>query len=209
MRSILCYGDSNTWGFEPATGQRYPFEQRWTGLLANALKNDCRIIEAGLCGRTTVFDVFYDPVLSGVLCIEAELRTHAPLDMVILMLGTNDLQFGHTAWEASCGAGRLVKLIRGNPDCFTNKEPHILLVSPIHIGEAIKSVNDTALAKHGHEESLRFASFYSRTAAKHGIDFLDGGVITELSPLDCVHMDGNGHELFSQANADKIRRIFG
>lgn len=208
MRTILCYGDSLTWGYTPVSGARYPRDVRWTGVLARELGACYEIIEEGLNGRTTAFDVFYNPNLNGAAHLEAELLTHAPLDLVILMLGTNDLVLRRTAWEASRGASRLVSIVRGNPGCFLDGEPRALLVAPPHIGENIARVDMSPLAETGCEEAKKFAPLYLLVARKNDCHFLDAGAIAEPGKLDAVHFDEAGHRLFGEAVAKKVRSIF-
>ena len=110
MKTILCYGDSNTWGAKPilklGSPDRYQYEVRWTTVLQNQLGNDYHIIAEGLNGRTSTFD---DPIegahKNGKRYLFPCLETHAPLDLVIIMLGTNDLKsrLGLTAWDIACG----------------------------------------------------------------------------------------------------------
>ena len=99
MKQILCFGDSNTWGLDGETGKRFPWEERWTGILQEKLADrDIRIVEEGLCGRTTIFE---DPLRlgrRGTELLPTLLETHTP-DAVVLMLGTNDCKtiFGASA----------------------------------------------------------------------------------------------------------------
>lgn len=208
MRSILCYGDSLTWGYTPISGVRYPKNVRWTGVLARELGPEYEILEEGLSGRTTVFDVFYNPNLNGEDHLEAELMTHAPLDLVILMLGTNDLLCRRTAWEASRGAGRLVSIIKRNTGCFCDGEAKALLIAPPHLGTNIAKIDFSPMAETGYEESLKFAPLYLYTARRNDCYFLDAGAVAEPSPLDAEHFDETGHSLMGEAVAKKVRSIF-
>jgi lysophospholipase L1-like esterase len=97
MKTILCYGDSNTWGYIPGTGERYASHVRWPGVLQNALGNGYVIIEEGLCGRTTVWDDPIEEYRSGKEYLIPCLKSHAPLDLVVLMLGSNDLKMRFAA----------------------------------------------------------------------------------------------------------------
>ena len=139
MKRILCYGDSNTFGYDPVTGDRYEPSIRWTGQLQTLLGSDYCIIEEGCNGRTTVFTDPKEPWKNGRNYLEACLNSHKPLDLVILMLGTNDLKTIYCASpaEVAAGAETLVRLIQ----TFTAEKqgfaPKILLVSPIFIGEDI------------------------------------------------------------------------
>ena len=135
MRHILCYGDSNTWGYTPGTGERHAPDVRWTGVLRRLLGEGWEVLEEGMNGRTTVFDNPMSPGRNGSAYLLTCLETHKPLDLVILMLGTNDLRFTD-AWGAAEGAAALVKKIRlynrmeESTHIFPGK-PRILLIAPI------------------------------------------------------------------------------
>ena len=114
MKTILCYGDSNTWGYNAVLGGRFAYEIRWTTRVAEFLGKDYRIIDEGLCGRTTSFD---DPLtygLNGLSTLEPIIKSHSPLDLLVVMLGTNDCKgyFGATARNIMEGLRRLVLQVR-------------------------------------------------------------------------------------------------
>ena len=131
MREILCFGDSNTYGYIPGgNGRRYGPDVRWTGLLSAWLKPECLIIEEGLPGRTTVFE---DPILPGRKGSDYFypcLWSHAPLDMLLLMLGTNDckMRFGASAKNIASGIEALVRMAISTP--VWTATPKVLLISP-------------------------------------------------------------------------------
>ena len=129
MKTILCYGDSNTWGYDAVSGERFPYDIRWTTRLAEFLGTDYRVIDEGLCGRTTVFD---DPLtygLNGLWMIEPIISSHNPIDLVMIMLGTNDCKgyFGATARNIAEGMRRLVLQVQ-----FLGIK-NILIVTPLNI----------------------------------------------------------------------------
>ena len=92
MKNILCFGDSNTWGYEPLVARRYPADVRWPGVLQNSLGSDYRVIEEGLNGRTTFINEDERPLRSGSDVLPIILESHRPLNLVVVMLGTNDLK---------------------------------------------------------------------------------------------------------------------
>ena len=119
QKTILCFGDSNTWGFPPDCGARYDRKTRWPGVLQDALGDACYVIEEGLPGRNTVWD---DPVeggKNGLKQLVPIIHSHMPLDLVIIMLGTNDFKnrFSVSPLDISWSIGRLVKAVRdsGHP----------------------------------------------------------------------------------------------
>lgn len=106
MKQILCFGDSNTYGLIPGTDERYAWNERWTGILNDAVhKKGYRIIEEGLCGRTTVFEDPFRMGRKGSEMLPVIMETHAPVDMVILMLGTNDCKTIYDACARVIGKG--------------------------------------------------------------------------------------------------------
>ncbi|MFZ4768284.1 MAG: GDSL-type esterase/lipase family protein, partial [Roseimicrobium sp.] len=137
MKTILCYGDSNTWGFVPesiteAFPRRHPRDVRWTGVLQRELGAEYHVIEEGQNGRTTVHD---DPInlhRNGRTYLPACLESHKPIDLVVLMLGTNDLKamFGLSAPEIAAGAGQLATVILRSDTGPHATAPKILLVAP-------------------------------------------------------------------------------
>ena len=135
QKNILCFGDSNTHGYNSKTGGRFTVEERWTKLLQRKLGDDYYVIEEGLSGRTTSFD---DPVfegLSGLNAIYPCMMTHEPLDLVIIMLGTNDTKerFGASAECIALGLKRLISKAVSTTDCWKNGRPSILIVTPQNI----------------------------------------------------------------------------
>ena len=112
MKSILCYGDSNTWGYDPQTRSRFPHDVRWTGVLASSLGTGYRVVEEGLNGRTTRWDDPIEAGRNGLTFLQPCLESHLPLDLVIVMLGTNDLKqrFGLSASDIAQSAAEHRKL---------------------------------------------------------------------------------------------------
>ncbi|MCR5291299.1 MAG: acylhydrolase, partial [Eubacterium sp.] len=141
MTTVLCFGDSNTYGYNPSNGFRYPENVRWTGRLRKLLGSDYVVVEEGCNGRTTVFD---DPVegwKNGRGYLKPCLNSHKPVDIVIMMLGSNDMKetFHASPEDIARGAETLVRDIidfTGEKQGFV---PKIILVSPPHIGEGISS----------------------------------------------------------------------
>ena len=146
MKTILCYGDSNTYGYNPENGFRYPYDLRWTSILEKNMEGRARVIPEGLNGRTTCFEDEIRPGRNGFAYLEPCLHSHGPLDLVVLMLGTNDLKirFQLTPVDIGKAIERLVKkILEITPQKREDGKPsEILLVSPILIGENIREVAD-------------------------------------------------------------------
>ena len=206
MKQILCFGDSNTFGYIPGSGQRYPWGVRWTSILNEKLGlENYRVIEEGLCGRTTIFE---DPLRDGrrgVDILPTVLETHAPIDLVVLMLGTNDCKsvYGATAEIIGKGISNLIAQIRTYA-----KTSKILLISPIHLGEQVwKKEYDPEFSPASVEVSKGLAGVYQRIALREQIYFLDASAYARPSSADQEHMTEEGHRLLAEAVLQKIREI--
>src|SRR6185369_2884065 len=133
MKTILCYGDSLTWGYDAATLDRHAYENRWPSVLQAELGGAVRVIAEGLNGRTTAFDDHLaDADRNGVRVLPTLLASHSPLDLVIIMLGANDMKpfICGDAFGSKQGVERLVDLVRFHAYGFTYKPPEVLIVSP-------------------------------------------------------------------------------
>lgn len=196
MRNILCFGDSNTYGLIPGTNGRYSFGIRWTSILAQKLGfQDYHVIEEGLCGRTTMFD---DPLRDGrcgVKILPTILETHLPIDLTIIMLGTNDCKtiYGATAEIIAKGAARLIRQVRS-----IAKESEILLISPIHLGDDVKDF-DSEFSDISVEISKNIAEAYRKIAATEKVHFLAASDFAEPSLEDQEHLNENGHSSLAEA----------
>ncbi|GGF93196.1 SGNH/GDSL hydrolase family protein [Paenibacillus abyssi] len=212
MRNILCYGDSNTWGFDAETKERFPADIRWTGILKKHLGDGYSVIEEGLNGRTTVWD---DPIMgykNGKEYLIPCLETHRPIDLVIIMLGTNDLKtiYSLSAFNIASGAGVLAGMVKKSDAQRGGNAPKVLLISPAEIGANIK---ETWLSEVFGESSIQtskeFAKHYKAVADELGCEFLDAAQIVKPSPVDAVHLAAEEHAKLGAAVAEKIKTIFG
>ena len=208
MKNILCFGDSNTYGVDIVKGGRLARQLRYTGILQSLLGEEYFVIEEGFNGRTTVFN---DPVgdyRSGVAFIEMILQTHIPLDLVVIMLGTNDTKAHYSASAATIAKGmRNVcrKILRF--DYAPYSAPKILIVSPIHIGYDVENgpFSDFDLASY--DKSLHLAEEYIKVSSELNLDFFDAASVAEASELDQIHLDEGGHRKLAEGLALKIRQI--
>ncbi len=215
-KTILCYGDSNTWGHNPRTLERYGIQERWPGVLRHELARAqpggkaaaaYQVIEEGLCGRTTVFADPFDVALDGRAYLGPCLRSHRPLDLVILMLGTNDLKtrFSAAAGDIAWGAGLLVDIVQKSLCGRRNGAPAVLLIAPPPIG----TPPDPESWLRGAEKSRKFAVEFGRIAELYRCHFLDAGQVIESSAVDGVHLEGAAHAGLGRAVAERVRAILG
>lgn len=212
---ILCYGDSNTHGYNPVNGFRYGENIRWTGRMAEILGEDYKIIEEGLNSRTTDLKPEGEPWRSGLYYLEPCIRTHMPLDLVILMLGSNDMkrQFAQTEETIGNNIRRLIRKIRqiSSEKSEDGSPGRILLVSPPLISKDICRFgpDDEFGGMRAVELSGRLAPVYQRIAEEEGCDYLDAAKVTAAGVFDGLHLDEKGHEKLAVAMAEKIRSIYG
>ena len=210
VKTVLCYGDSNTYGYDPESGGRYPGNERWTGILRNLLGPGYRIIEEGCNGRTTVLDDPDELWKNGKSYIKACLNTHKPVDIFILMLGTNDLKrcFNAEPKDIAAGAGELVKIVK---DFCKEKQDHIpevILVSPVHIGEGIESsVFSRSFDHDAVARSKAFAKEYKAVAKSMKCTFLDAAALAEPSEKDSLHLTREAHRALAGALNKLIREL--
>lgn len=209
MKRILCFGDSNTWGADPAGGGRHPQEVRWTGVLQRELGASYQVIEEGYNGRTTVFD---DPVerrLSGLTYFYPCLDSQSPLDLIILMLGTNDLKtrFAMDAYSIAQGFQQYLDVLAVCPLC--GEKPKVLLAAPIEISPAYRNhpmfchiFGDAA-----DRRSRAFAPAYEAFAREHGLAFFNAAAYAGASDLDGVHMEPAEHQKLGIAFAAAVRGL--
>jgi len=193
MKTILCYGDSLTWGYDPATGNRIAMDKRWTQVLKHDLGNDYIIIEEGLNGRTTVWD---DPLHGGykncmkylIPCLDS----HRPIYLVILFLCTNDLKmrFSLSAAEIAQGIRVLVNIILKSESEPEGSVTKFLLVSPPHIKELS---NFTEESKGRKPKSRQLSYHYKQVAEEYGCNFLDSSKVVVTSDIDGIHLDDGEH----------------
>lgn len=214
-KSILCYGDSNTFGHRPTDGQRYPYGVRWTSLLAENLGKDFQVIEAGLNSRTTVIDDEVEKYRNGLKYIDVVVEMNWPLDLVILMLGTNDMKVRYQAQAVDIaeGARSIVREIRRlHQEIRPDWMPQILLVSPPLVGEKIRDGLSDCSEGFGGERaywlSRELAPLYQQVAREEGCHFLDAGSVASAGTADALHLEEEGHRDLAAAMEAKVREIF-
>ena len=209
-KRILCYGDSNTWGYIP-TGGRYDEDTRWPMRLQTLLGPDCAVIEEGLHGRTFVLD---DPTeggyKSGVKYLPPCLMTHNPLDVLIVMLGTGDTKrrFGLTPLTISQGMMQLVRTAKFYGANAAGDPPHILIVAPAPIlDNLMETRHGECFGSQAVEVSKALGPELCRAAKLMRVDFFDAAPCAEVSPLDAVHLTARGHIRLAEALSEKLNSI--
>ena len=194
--AVLCYGDSNTYGYDPRTdGERYPLRVCWTTLLAEKLGGDYRIISEGLSGRTTAYDRVDAPWKNGHPYLTPCLATHKPIDYLTIMLGTNDcnVEMGLSAEEIAAGMEKLVTTAKAVTREEQGYVPRIVVIVPAAIRPEIEGTTfDYQLDETSVQKSRDIGPLYRAIAEKHGCLFLDASMV-ETSTIDCEHLTEQGH----------------
>ena len=189
MKSILCYGDSITWGYNPGDGTRFPFGERWPGILQTELGESYRVIEESVPGRTTNLDSPYLPDRNGRKSLPLALECHMPIDLFILMLGTNDLwkALGLSASDIAASSMSLIWTVQkamAGPGFGT---PEILLIAPQPLGPLSPFMKFYFEGRAAVSRGL--AKEYRKAAGITGCHFLDASKFVRSSRVDGVHLD--------------------
>ena len=214
MKTILAYGDSLTYGASPIPGgPRHEYEDRWPTALEVALDGKARVIAEGLGGRTTMHDDWSaNADRNGARILPTLLDSHSPLDLVLIMLGTNDIKpfLGRTAGEAGRGMARLVQVIRGHYAGRMLPAPAIILMSPppIILGEWADMMDhfgpDDAIAT-----SHSLAREYQKRATEQGVHFFDAGTVARTDIRDGIHLDAANTRAIGTGVAPLVKQVLG
>ena len=210
-KHIVCLGDSNTHGYcaDPNDcadhGNRFNEEERWTCLLQKALGQDFHVLEEGLSGRTTVFP---DPLHEGMPALDVAypiLMSHEQVDLLIIMLGTNDTKdrLGMNAACIALGMERLLIKCKQVP-CWGEKAPNILVVCPPHIGDELK---DPCMGTTCAEKSRELSKYLEPVAIRNGCAYLDAQGIAEFNKVDFMHLSRKGHAQLAEKLAQLVTEL--
>lgn len=207
MRTVLCYGDSNTHGWRPDGRGRWPLDVRWTGVLAEELGPGWHVLEEGLNSRTTVHDDPLTPHRNGRTYLMPCLASHAPLDAVAIFLGMNDLKarFAVGASDIAAGVGALAELTLASGTGPDREPPRVLLLG-LPTLERIGGPWDESFAGAA-DKAARLPPLLEATASELGVGFLDLSAVA-CSDLDGVHLDEAAHRTIGEAVARSLATLF-
>lgn len=211
QKTALCFGDSNTHGTCPMRTlddrRRFAPGERWPGHLAAALGAGWRVVEEGLPGRTTVHP---DPIegehKNGLAALPIMLETHLPIDVVVVMLGTNDLKvrFSVPASDIAIALDHLILAIRKSDAGPDNQAPQVVLVSPPPI---LETGILATMFEGGAEKSQKLGALCAGLAARNGAGFLDAGTVISSSPVDGIHFEADEHAKLGRAVAEIVSSV--
>lgn len=211
MKNILCYGDSNTYGTRPDGQGRWDMDTRWPRVLEKMLGDDYHIIEEGCGYRTTVFDDPIEPYKNGRPYLYPCLYSHRPLDLVIIMLGTNDMKtrFSASATDIAQGAKALADIVKQFDYRGDFTVPEILVVCPIRLG--IRINGDSLIGSFdtiSYQKSLRLWSEFQKTIPVE-YHLMNAADYANPSEIDQIHMDAGDHYSLAEGICSKVREIIG
>jgi lysophospholipase L1-like esterase len=215
-KKVLCFGDSLTWGWVPVADgmptERYPREQRWTGVLADGLGEGYAVIEEGLSARTTNADDPTDPRLNGSKYLPSALASHLPLDLVILMLGTNDTKayFGRTPLDIALGMSVLVTQVLTSAGGVGTAypAPQVLVVAPPPL-PPMPHPWFQLIFEGAQEKSARLAEVYGALASFVKVPFFDAGSVISTEGVDGLHFTEQNNRALGEALVEQVTRILG
>jgi len=197
MPTILCFGDSNTWGSVPRRTRRYDNDERWPALLRAALPNNFEVIEEGQPGRTTVHNDPFEGEKNGLRYLCPCLESHIP-DLVLILLGTNDLKhrFGLSAYDIAQGASKLVEEVQKFKSMAKAVPPKVLLIAPppvYEVGFFANMFSGAAL------KSQSLAKYYAQFARALGCEFFDAGSVVNSCHKEGIHWQVEQHKYLADA----------
>jgi len=208
-KTILCYGDSNTWGFVPGSeGERFAWEVRWPGALQAELGSEYRVIEEGLSGRTTVLDNPLEAYRNGREYLLPCLHSHQPLDLVVIFLGTNDLgdRYPLPPLDIARGAASLAQIVLNSESGPDFKAPVVLLCALPRLGDT-SSIADTFSGASAKATDL--LRCFRIAADEVGAPLVDLAEVVAYDDADGVHLNADGHRAVALAVAQATREILG
>lgn len=206
-KRIVCFGDSNTWGYNADTGGRFGEEVRWTSRLQKLLGEEWEVISEGLSGRTAVCE---DPLfegLNGMTYLHPCLMSHSPVELCIIMLGTNDTKerLSLTGMNIAQGITRLAVKARSVRAGADGSGVNVMVVCPPSIG---KKYADSEIAqsmgKGCDRKSKELSRHLETLLGMEGIPFFDSGNRIGMNNSDCMHLDSKGHHEMALAIAGLV-----
>lgn len=211
IKRVLCFGDSLTWGFDPVNRIRLPKEDRWPGVLQALLGDEYEIIEEGQCGRTIATDDPAEGEKNGLKYILPCMESHTPFDLLIIMLGSNDLKrkYSYSAMDVAGEMRLFLEKVLSYIYFRTDRTAKILLVSPPHIGEKITEswLGDAFGYENARKVSQELAGWYVQLAELFHTQFLNAADYVQVSDADSCHMDAENQRKLGQVIAELVQKL--
>ena len=213
MKTVLVFGDSNSWGWSPGNDfikpvERWSADVRWTGVMQKELGGGFKVLVDGATGRTTVWDDPFGEFCSSKGRIVSSMAAAAPIDLLIIFVGTNDLYFPVSAQDIADGAALLARKALARAEAFADGKPKVILVGPPPLGPVSNGIFREMFV--GREEkSKQLGAHYKAAADFLGVDYFDAAAVVKSSDLDGVHLDADQHELLGKAMAVTVKKAIG
>jgi lysophospholipase L1-like esterase len=217
QRTVLCYGDSNTWGYVPSKNVgigRYSRNDRWPGVLQDLLGKNYYVVEEGLNGRTTNLDYHIPPNRNGKTYLLPCLYTHAPIDLVVIALGGNDLKvyFDRTPDDIRDGVAELIDVVQASKyGQHMQASPEVLIVTspiPLIVAEQYVDEDGIVVFEGAIEKAKSLIGLYAELSEEKQCHFLDISKTIFPSSIDGLHFDEIAHKNLAQVMCKKITDIF-
>jgi len=205
---VMCFGDSNTWGCNPEDGSRMDRSTRWPGMLQRELGASFHVVEEGLGGRTTVWDDPIEGDRNGYKQLVPVMKSHMPMDLLVIMLGTNDLKnrFSVSAEDIARSVERLVSLVHQYSGVFVDDRVEVLVICPPPIAD-MSGMELENIFIGAEPKSRELAAAFRRRCRESSIRLINAGDIIESSPIDGIHLAPSEHATLGRAVAEEIRQI--
>lgn len=202
MKTVLCYGDSNTWGYDAVNDSRFSWEERYTGVLSKLLGGGYHVVEHGLCGRTTQYDSQSEQYVNGLKEAEVCARINEPISIAMIMLGTNDCKevYGVMPAEITKGAALVA-------ETFEKRGARIILAAPASIKEITKSPFYNEFGRTAETKSQKLPELYRSLSRRRGWVFLNADQLLVPGEYDGIHLKKDDHRRLAEEIYKKILRM--
>lgn len=204
-KRIVCFGDSNTWGYDALTDGRFSEEDRWTARLGQILGDAYTVIEEGLCGRTTVFEDPLNEGLNGLIYLPPCLMSHSPVDLLIIMLGTNDCKERFSATPGNIAYGMKRLILKAKQTRAWAGQPNILIIAPAPIEKECEQSLVAGEMGICSEKSRKLSEEYKTCAMEMGCGYFDAGTVVKMNRIDYMHFDAQSHHDLADRLYDVVR----
>lgn len=209
MKRILCFGDSLTWGYDPSKRVRFDEDSRWPCVMEKFLGDGFKVIEEGQNGRTIATEDPAEGEKNGLTYIGPCLESHAPLDYVIIMLGSNDCKrkFAYSSMDIAGEMQIMLEKVLAYSRFRCNDQIKVVLVSPPHIADSIKDswLGDSFGYENAVKVSKELGSWYKKLADMYGCIFVDASEHVKVSDEDGVHLDAEAQRELGRVLAEAIK----
>lgn len=201
-KTIVCYGDSNTWGNIPGTFDRYPRSKRWPYILQNLLGENFEVVSEGLPARTFVVIEDEKPYHSGITQLKSILKTHKPIDAIVVMLGTNELKdrFNLTSKDVTKHLEQTIKLIQ------EENIKNILIICPPHVADIEEGILRSDFIKNK-DEIKKYPELFDKIAKEYKCSFLNANDFITSSKIDGFHLDPKAHQKLAEVLKEQILNL--